>query len=281
MGKIKLNKNRIKDLLSPKQPSVVKYFKIEGITKPLKIRVKTDIIQNIGQNTSQSCAQSTHCLSLDKKDYDVSICSLIRNNNDNSFFLLSVGHILRDLNDPLKKKNKNGLIHHSERPKVYCGGVNTEFVEIGCIYYQILTNSIDLSLIKLERNTTNKNIYLTLINELLSFKKTAIINRNNIGDKVHVMSYVTKKRSAYILGIDAPSTCFKSNIIIGTTNNTDTSKPVSENGDSGGCVYIEDSNKRTLIGMIVGHNEKFSYVLPVNDINIHLNHIEGHNFSIR
>jgi hypothetical protein len=52
-------------------------------------------------------------------------------------------------------------------------------------------------------------------------------------------------------------------ILIGSTNDRTTSKTVSVGGDSGSCVYHKDSGK--LIGMLLGGNNKFSFVLPLQE----------------
>ncbi|MGO4699609.1 hypothetical protein AB4Z50_35995, partial [Paenibacillus sp. 2TAB26] len=57
---------------------------------------------------------------------------------------------------------------------------------------------------------------------------------------------------------------FKKNLIcIGTTNKRETTMPISDDGDSGSCIYHTKTNK--LIGMLLGKNEKFSLVLPIEE----------------
>ncbi|MFX6036218.1 hypothetical protein ABTE74_22795, partial [Acinetobacter baumannii] len=52
-------------------------------------------------------------------------------------------------------------------------------------------------------------------------------------------------------------------ISIGSTNDRTTSQSVSVGGDSGSCVYHKASGK--LIGLLLGGNNKFTFVLPIQE----------------
>lgn len=57
----------------------------------------------------------------------------------------------------------------------------------------------------------------------------------------------------------------KNNIIlIGSTKDRNTSRTLSERGDSGGCVYEATSGK--LVGLILGGNKAFTWVLPIDEL---------------
>jgi hypothetical protein len=49
-------------------------------------------------------------------------------------------------------------------------------------------------------------------------------------------------------------------ILIGTSKDKNQSTTISVGGDSGSCVYHKESKQ--LIGMLMGGNDKFSFVLP-------------------
>jgi hypothetical protein len=80
-----------------------------------------------------------------------------------------------------------------------------------------------------------------------------------------------KTKDAYIInygiGLDvcySNGKFYKKNIIlIGSSNDANNSKSVSEPGDSGCCVYKKDT--RQLIGILLGGDNRFSYVLPIAD----------------
>jgi hypothetical protein len=52
-------------------------------------------------------------------------------------------------------------------------------------------------------------------------------------------------------------------ILIGNTNDRATSQTVSVGGDSGSCVYHKETGR--LIGLLLGGNKKFSFVLPIQE----------------
>ena len=90
--------------------------------------------------------------------------------------------------------------------------------------------------------------------------------------QVNLVSTISKSRTGYILdyqtawNIDyAGVTVLKSNIIlIGSTSDKASSQTLSDRGDSGGCVYEPVSGN--LVGIIVGGNAKYTWVLPLGDL---------------
>ena len=115
----------------------------------------------------------------------------------------------------------------------------------------------------------------TLNNSYVSFKGKEhykITDKDVNNTQVKLISKMSGERPGYILDFfttwdvvykDTVQT--KSNIIlIGSTNNKDTCKTVSKPGDSGGCVYDEKSGN--LIGLILGGNDSFTWVLPLQEV---------------
>lgn len=92
--------------------------------------------------------------------------------------------------------------------------------------------------------------------------------------KVKVISNVSnpKTRDAYILDYNTVwgvkynnEKIIKSNIIvIGNSTDRNKSGTVSQGGDSGGCVYEPISGN--LVGLILGGNSRFTWVLPLKEI---------------
>jgi len=91
------------------------------------------------------------------------------------------------------------------------------------------------------------------------------------------LSRGNKKTEAFILdyNIGFPfryenGTFYKKDIIlIGSVPDRKNSKPVSEKGDSGSCVFIAGIDKDTkkasnkMVGILLGANENFTFVLPI------------------
>ncbi|HMI06050.1 MAG TPA: hypothetical protein VK528_00785 [Flavobacterium sp.] len=86
-----------------------------------------------------------------------------------------------------------------------------------------------------------------------------ILSRNDNERHAFILDYNVsfeikyKNTSRYIRNI----------ILIGSTNDRATSRTVSAGGDSGSCVYDRETKK--LIGMLLGGNKKFSFVLPLEN----------------
>ncbi|GAB4093467.1 hypothetical protein [Flaviaesturariibacter terrae] len=87
---------------------------------------------------------------------------------------------------------------------------------------------------------------------------------------VTILSHSNNKRDAYILDYNvgfpvnyfgAPPQYICDIILLGSTNDRQTSTTVSAGGDSGSCVFHKASGR--LIGMLMGGNNKFSFVLPL------------------
>jgi len=90
---------------------------------------------------------------------------------------------------------------------------------------------------------------------------------------VSILAHGGKKTDAYILdkNINYPfkyanGSFFKTNIIlIGNTKIRKSSLPVSTSGDSGSPVFVTINNEDHLVGILLGSNQKFTFVLPVKD----------------
>lgn len=89
--------------------------------------------------------------------------------------------------------------------------------------------------------------------------------------QVTVLSRNGNERQAYILRHHAGYpvkykgiSYYKTGIIlIGSVKDEAHSRPVSDPGDSGGCVYIRKDGKDKLIGLLLGGDSRFTFVLPL------------------
>lgn len=90
--------------------------------------------------------------------------------------------------------------------------------------------------------------------------------------EVELFSTVSGSRTGFILDYNTAwdidyddKEVTKNNIIlIGSTKDRNTSRTLSERGDSGGCVYEATSGK--LVGLILGGNRAFTWVLPIDEL---------------
>lgn len=142
--------------------------------------------------------------------------------------------------------------------------------EIGNWYFQIINDKTDVALASIE-NWEDDNKYISFKN-----KEHYQVKDSDIGKtKVSVISniYDPKQRDAFILDhntqwdvqYDDYKTTTKNNVIvIGNSPDRNISETVSRKGDSGGCVFEPSSGN--LVGLILGGNAKFTWVLPLNEI---------------
>jgi hypothetical protein len=186
-----------------------------------------------------------------------SFCCMVKT-SDNEFALVSSGHVHSNgyYNVP------NGWLDTAQSKEVLLN--ETEAIG-NWLFVQISSNQ-DLALIKLKEQIKDP--------KFLKFEKTGFYDVSNADVKsgqVTLVSNKRGKRDGFILDFntswpvpysDQPR--LKTNIIlVGSTNDRNTSLPVSSKGDSGGCVYHSQSKK--LVGIILGANEKFTWILPIKD----------------
>ena len=226
-----------------------------------KALIATEIIKNTGTAKLHYSQLETEVANTDKPNYTGSICCAVKYADRNDFTgLLTSAHIytLGSYDD-----SYNGLLNKTQQKDALLNNTDNALW-----YLKVMTSKQDLGIIKLNTpikgdthyKSFNNNYYLVSDMDVKpNTPNVTILSRNN------------KQRDAYILdhsvGMDidydnGPS--YKKNIIlIGNSNDRNTSESVSVGGDSGSCVYHKASGK--LIGMLLGGNNKFSIVLPIQE----------------
>lgn len=153
-----------------------------------------------------------------------------------------------------------------ERTNVQIAGV-----EAGVWHFQMIDDvqNQDLAIAQLNPDFKPSNF--------TSFKNGGYYQVNHkdvLQTKVILNSAMRKQRNGFILDYNVPQDLpydddvtkqFTNVILIGSSNDRENSHPVSEDGDSGGSVYVNDGTGDKLIGLILGSDQKYTFVLPVQD----------------
>ena len=194
-----------------------------------------------------------------------SICCSVRLKGDDDFLgVVTAAHIYtRNLFDT----SNNGLLPSTETNTVLLNKI-----PYGKWYYKQLSDVQDLIVAQLIPGTKPENIkglkyfndkYYVVTDADIQKTKVTILTRGNR----LLTGYILDQNIGYPIIYGDGKSYYKKNIIlIGDTPNRQTAGPVTVPGDSGSCVYItNDSNENFLVGILLGGDENFSFVLPVRE----------------
>jgi len=187
-----------------------------------------------------------------------SVCCLVTSLDDSNFKgVVTAGHVYSGGN----ATNMKGALSAVDQKRV---SVNDNIV--GKWIFQVIVNGLDMAIAALEGTDEDASN--------LSFKDNGfyVVQDSDVKTcNVTLVSTVSGTRQGFVLdynlGFEVPYDDidkFMSRIIlIGSTTDRNNSKTLSARGDSGGCVYNTKTNQ--LLGLILGGDEKFTYVLPLKD----------------
>jgi hypothetical protein len=238
-------------------PDVLEVKMPDGTTKT----IATEIIRSLGNAKIQYSQLKTDIANDDNLEYKGSICCGVKSTTNTRFKgVVTSAHIYTNgrFDD-----NYNGLLNPANQT-----GISLNDVTSGKWYYKIMNHNQDLAVAKLNTKESEDANYMKFNNAYYKIEdkdiKTSSMN-------ITMLSRGDKKTEAFIVdynvGLDVNydnMQSYKRNVIlIGTTNKRETCQPISIGGDSGSCVYHTESKK--LIGILLGRNEKFSLVLPIEE----------------
>jgi hypothetical protein len=126
----------------------------------------------------------------------------------------------------------------------------------------------DIAFVKLNNTTSIPSQLKKFPN---GFYRVSAADLNSPNENVTILSRGNNQRDAFLVDINVSARIYyvgtgsngiimRNIILIGSKTDKNMSKTVSVEGDSGSCVYHKESGK--MIGMLVGGNDKFSFVLP-------------------
>ncbi|MEI7726128.1 MAG: hypothetical protein WCK09_13555 [Bacteroidota bacterium] len=222
--------------------------------------IATEIVKGAGKGTIQLSQQETEASDSVNPDYSGSICCAVRSTEDPDFMgLVTSAHILTQ-----------GYYDESNNDIPNPPIASTAFVDgnaAGTWYYKLLSYNQDLAVIKLDEKQALSGSYKSFSDQYYAVSDMDVKTSQ---PNVTIISKGNRIRDAYILdygvGTDVEykaGPVYKKNIIlIGSTNDRTTATPVSQPGDSGSCVFKKNTGQ--LIGILLGSDEMFTFVLPVN-----------------
>lgn len=229
----------------------------DGSTKT----IATEIIKSIGTARIQYSQLNTPIANYGNLIYAGSICCGVKSKTNANFKgVITSAHILTQGN---YDDTYNGLLNPSAQT-----GVSLNNVAVAKWHYKVMNHSQDLAVAQFDANENEDANYMKFENAYYKVEdkdiKPGTMN-------VTMLSKGSKTTEAFIvdynvgldINYDNVQSYKKNLILIGTTNDRDTCRPISAGGDSGSAVYHTKSKK--LIGMLLGCNEKFSFVLPIED----------------
>ncbi|MBK9638632.1 MAG: trypsin-like serine protease [Bacteroidetes bacterium] len=233
------------------------------------IYVPTEIISNSG-NAKVHIAQLTNNIEDSKtRGYPGSICcavdSLIYPNFKG---VVTAGHIFTHG----KSISYNQYVQPNEQRDVYSNDTI-----IGKLYYQEINDAIDIAIVELSADSQFSKKCMSFKNSFYECTHKDLYSKE---ENVTVLSRNNNLRNGFILDFNVTlpmwyDTNYKyvaNLILIGSSPYKNNSKTLSVNGDSGSCVYHKKTKQ--LIGILIGGDENFSFVLPIEEI------IKSNNFKI-
>lgn len=222
--------------------------------------VSTLIITDVGDPQLQAI-QDDSIFGSNTADEVGSIGAMVNSSDINGFRgILTSGHVQSDG----RSTSIGQVMTGGDRMPVKVNGALA-----GVWHFQIIDETQDLAIAQLDAGFQPDNF--------ISFKGGGFytVGNGDVGKtQVNLQSAVRGKRKGYILGHNFPQSMpykdgahisFNNIILVGSSSNQDDSHPVSEGGDSGGCVYVTSGIQNKLVGLILGRDQKFTYVLPVQD----------------
>lgn len=263
----------VADLSKPDSHVVVLYLKDESAALiPAKLEAKmpdgstrsiaTEVIKGEGIPTihlSQLDTVSEVGFPLDIG----SICCIVQSKRNPDFLgIVTAAHVYTK-GEFLT--NNNTFLDASLQSKVEFNGV----VQGKWFYKQLLDNQ-DLIVVQMDSGITVDNF-----DQPIRFNDQYYsVSDADIGNTEVTIQARNQQYKAFILDhnvqkypIRYGNGTFEKNdlILIGNDRNRQNAKPVSQPGDSGAGVYVEVDGQKQLVGILLGSDVNFTFVLPVKD----------------
>jgi len=264
------NIESVSDTLKNGESSVTIYVKDnhtdtipKEVTATLKdltvVKVPTEIISDSGEATPHIGQATDHLSDVDNPNFLGSVCCLVDSTTNPGFKgIVTSGHVFTE-GDFL---NYGGVLSQQQRRDTLINGIPK-----ASLFFQQMKYNQDIAITELIDKTNLMDNYISFER---GFYEVSESDFNAAAANVTIVSKGNNKRDAYILDFNVSFDIYyktprniRNIILIGTTSDRATSQTVSEPGDSGSCVYHKESKK--LIGMLLGGNKKFSFVLPLEE----------------
>lgn len=142
---------------------------------------------------------------------------------------------------------------------------------IGKWEYGIMNNNFDIALIRLDNTITHQII------DYFDFPEREINDFDNMETEITMLGQTSNEQKGTILGMafNVPikygnqTQTLNKLIVCGnlsTPFDVNTSKSLSQGGDSGAIIYDNLNNQKHPIGIVIGGDTMFTYAMPLSDI---------------
>lgn len=232
-------------------------FVIAQLNETMTIPVKTEIVSSIGIGKPHLAQLTNNIADVKNSAFLGSICCLVESEiNPDLKAVLTSGHIFTGG----KFDNFDGFVSSNQATDTLSNGNS-----IGELHFQQMISNQDIAIVKLDDSTSLENLLLKFPQ---GFYEVTEADLNSPIRNVTILSKENNKREAFIVDKNVSvrlhyigtKKIMRNIILIGSNSNRDDSTTVSKEGDSGSCVYHTNTGK--MIGMLLGGNDKFSFVLP-------------------
>lgn len=221
------------------------------------LKVKTEFVTNVGDGIPHYGQDSVNIVDSHSPTYYGSVCCAIKSELYPDFKgVLTSGHIFTKG----QYLNYNGYVTTNNIRNALSNDI-----PIGKLYYQEINPTQDLAIVELFDNSHFSDNFLNFngyhectINDIISEEPVTVLSRNGNKREAYIIDFNITRQIYY--GLNQK---FVTNIIlIGSSPDIEKSKTVSEGGDSGSCVYHKSGK---IVGMLLGGDNKFSFVLPFKE----------------
>lgn len=261
------------DLSKPDSHVVVLYLKDDNTGRiPAQLEAKmpdgsvrsvaTEIIKGGGAARIHLSQEDTVCevgFPLDTG----SICCAVQSKRKPDFLgIVTAGHVYTKGN---YLTDNNTFLDASLQSNVAFNGISQ-----GKWFYKQLLDNQDLVIVQMDPGIT-----VDSFEKLIRFNDQYYgVSDADIGNTQVTIQARNQQYKAYILDYNVKNYpirygngTFEKNdlILIGNARNRQDAKPVSQPGDSGACVYVEVGDQKQLVGILLGSDVNFTFVLPVKD----------------
>jgi hypothetical protein len=261
----------VSDTLKDRESSVAIYVRDNQIgqipkelTAKLKngssINVPTEIVAESGRGRPQIGQATDELSDSNSPDFYGSICCIVESTTNPDFRgVVTSGHVFT-YGDYY---NYGGVLSPNNRRDVRINNIPN-----ARLFFQQMIFNQDIAIAEIIEKSNMLNNYTSFSNGYYIVSES---DYNSKAPNATVLSRQNNRRDAFILDFNVTfeinyfnsARYIRNIVLIGSTNDRNTSQTVSHGGDSGSCVYHKASGK--LIGMLLGGNNKFSFVLPLQE----------------
>jgi hypothetical protein len=221
--------------------------------------IKTEIVAGMGEARLQLGQSTTKISDSGAVEYYGSMCCLVESITVPGFIgAVTSGHVMTH---GAFSDYGGVLAGEQQRSALIDGQPDANW------YFQKMRYNQDLAIARIYGENLIGNDYISFAAGYYDIEdkdistpepNITIASRNNNVRDAFILDYNVSLEINYNMPV-----LMRNLIFIGTVDNRNESQSISQVGDSGSCVYHKETNK--LIGMLLGGNDKFSFVLPLRE----------------